>query len=221
MIRRAALVLLCLSTLACGSSSPTNPSPTPTPTSTRVIRLEANLAYGTIDIGQTFDATLRIYSDGTAPLTVTGLNGPAGYAASWTSGTIAPGTSQAVTIRFSPTAAQTYNGTLTVLSDATSGTNTTQVSGRGQGPPFKKTGTGSNVFDLPSNVSRVHITGDYGGSCENFVVKIAGKLIVNEILGSCSIAIGRHFDGTFLVTGGGVTEVTFSNGIAWAFEEVR
>jgi Abnormal spindle-like microcephaly-assoc'd, ASPM-SPD-2-Hydin len=219
MIRRALLALLCLTAACGGSKSPT--SPTPTPTQTRVIRLEANLAFGTIDIGSSFDAVLRIYSDGTAPLTVSGLSGPAGYTASWTSGTIQPGTSQAVTIRFAPTAAQTYNGTLTVQSDKTSGTDTTQVSGRGQGPPFKKTGTGANVFDIPTNVARIHITGDYGGSCENFIIKIAGRLIVNEILGSCSISIGRHYDGTHLITNGGVAEVTSSNGINWVFEEVR
>lgn len=220
MIRRTLLVLLSVAAVSCGSSSsPTTPTPTTTPT--RVIRLEANLAYGTIDIGQTFDAILRIYSEGTAPLTVTGLNGPAGYTASWTSGVIAPGTSQAVTIRFTPTAAQAYNGTLTVNSDATSGGNTTAVSGRGQGPPFKKTGTGATVFDIPTSISRVHIAADYGGSCENFVVKVAGRLVVNEILGRCSVAIGPHYDGTHLITGGGVAEVTLSSGVSWLVEEVR
>lgn len=220
MIRRTFLVLFCVAAVSCGSSnSPT--TPTPTPTTTRIIRLEANLAFGTIDIGNTFDATLRIYSEGTAPLTVTGLTGPAGYAASWTSGVIAPGTSQAVTIRFTPTATQTYNGTLTVNSDSTSGVNTTSVTGRGQGPPFRRTGTGANVFDIPSNVARIHITGDYGGSCENFVVKIAGHLIVNEILGRCSVAIGPHYDGTHLINTGGVAEVTLSSGVSWVFEEVR
>lgn len=220
ILRRTCLFLLCLAATTCGSSkSPTNPSPTPT--TTRIIRLEANLAFGTIDIGNTFDATLRIYSEGTAPLTVTGMTGPAGYTASWTSGVIAPGTSQAVTIRFTPTAAQAYNGTLTVNSDSTSGVNTMAVSGRGQGPPFKKTGTGATVFDIPSNVARIHIVGDYGGSCENFVIKVAGRLIVNEILGRCSVGIGSHYDGTHLITGGGVTEVTNSSGVSWLFEEVR
>jgi hypothetical protein len=220
MMKRGLLALLCLTVACGGSKSPTSPSPGQ-PTVTRIIRLEANLSFGAIEIGKSFDAILRIYSEGTAPLTVSGINGPAGYTASWTSGTIPPGTSQAVTIRFSPTAEQTYNGTVTVQSDKTSGTETTSVSGRGLGPPFKRTGTGANVFDIPSSVSRIHIVGDYGGSCENFVVKIAGRLIVNEILGRCSVAIGPHYDGTHLITAGGTAEVTFSSGINWLFEEVR
>lgn len=89
-------------------------------------------------------------------------------------------------------------------------------------PPalFTRTGTGANVFDMPTNVTRVRIVGDYSGSCENFIIRIAGKGVVNEILGSCSIGIGSHFDGTFLTTGG-VVEVLNSNGISWSFTEVR
>jgi hypothetical protein len=49
--------------------------------------------------------------------------------ASWLSGTIAAGGSQTVTIRFEPTTAATYSGTLTVNGDQTSGTNTIAISG--------------------------------------------------------------------------------------------
>lgn len=217
MTRRALLALLCLTVACGGSKTPT----TPTPTQSRIIGLEANLAFGDVDVGSSLERFLRIINSGTAVLTITGMTGPAGYTASWTSGTIAPGQAQQVTIRFSPTEARTYNGTLTVNGDQTSGTNTMAVSGRGLGPLFRKSGTGANVFDIPSSVSRIHITGDYGGSCENFVIKIAGRLVVNEILGSCSVGIGRHYDGTHLITGGGVAEVTNSSGINWVFEEVR
>ena len=49
------------------------------------------------------------------------------------------------------------------------------------------------------------------GFCENFIVRIAGRLIVNEILGSCSVATSaRHYDGTSL-TSGGVVEVLNSS----------
>lgn len=86
--------------------------------------------------------------------------------------------------------------------------------------PFTRTGTGATVFDLPSYISRVRITGTYNGFCENFVLKFAGRLIVNEILGSCSVGSGRTYDGTHLVTAGTV-EVTNSTGIAWSVTEVR
>ena len=49
--------------------------------------------------------------------------------ASWTSGTIAAGASQAVTIRFSPTAAGAYSGTVVVNGDQTAGTNSLAISG--------------------------------------------------------------------------------------------
>ncbi len=125
-------------------------------------------------------------------------------------------------MRFSPTLAQTYSNVLTVVGDQTSGTNTLNVSGTGinNTPLYTHSGSGANVFDLPTSVKRVRIFGDYGGSCENFIINIAGRLIVNEILGSCSVASGRHFDGTFLSTGG-VVEVTHSIGISWTFVEVR
>jgi hypothetical protein len=111
-----------------GSGSPT----TPTASQTRAIRLEAVLEFGDVAVGGTAERTLRIQNDGNSPLTVTGLTGPAGgYTASWTEGTIAAGASQAVTVRFSPTEARTYNGTVTVNANHTSGTNTTPISGRG------------------------------------------------------------------------------------------
>jgi len=74
---------------------------------------------------------LTITNLGNATLTVTGMTGPSGYAASWTTGTIAAGASQLVTITFSPIAAQNYNGTLIVNGDQTGGTNTIAISGTG------------------------------------------------------------------------------------------
>jgi len=217
-MRRLCLLLIVLSAACGGSKSPTSPAQ---PTTTRIIGLEAILEFGDVQIGSTAERFLRITNSGNSPLNVTGLTGPGGYTASWTSGTIPAGQTQQVTVRFTPTEPRTYNGTLTVNGDQTSGINTTPVSGRGQGPIFRRTGSGANVFDIPSYVTRIHITGDYGGSCENFIVKIAGRLIVNEILGRCSIGIGPRYDGTHLITAGGTAEVTNSSGVNWVFEEVR
>src|ERR1700681_2903928 len=109
---------MCVSACGGSSSSPstTTPTPTPTPTSTtRVIGLGGNLAFGNVAIGQKASATLTITNTGNAALTVSGMTVPSGtgsvYAASLTSGTIAPGGSQPVTIQFAPTAAITYDGT--------------------------------------------------------------------------------------------------------------
>lgn len=73
---------------------------------------------------------------------------------------------------------------------------------------------------MPTYISRVQIVGTYGGRCQNFIVRIAGRLIVNEILGTCSIAIGPRYEGVHL-TRGGVVEVTNASGVSWAFTEVR
>ncbi len=135
-ISRLAL-LLALAAAACGKESPTAPTPSApsaTPTVTRVVSLSGSLTFGTVEIGKTSDLTLTIGNNGSATLSVTGITSPDGYTLNWTSGTIAPGGSQQVTVRFAPTAARSYDGTLTVNGDHTSGTNTTALSGAGTPP---------------------------------------------------------------------------------------
>jgi hypothetical protein len=215
----AAGFLSFLMAAGCGGKGATAPT-APTPASpTRIIRLQAILEYGDVAVGSTADRELRIFNDGNAALTVTGLTGPSGYTASWTSGTIAPGASQVSTVRFSPTAATTYNGTVTVLSDATSGANTTPISGRGLRDIFRRTGAGDTVFDMPADVARIHIIGTYTGFSSNFIVKIGGRLIVNELLGTGWSQ--TRYDGTLLTGGGGTVAITNSSGVSWSFEEVR
>jgi hypothetical protein len=85
---------------------------------------------------------------------------------------------------------------------------------------FTVTGSGDNVFDMPTAVTRVKITGDYPSRSSNFIVKIGGRLVVNEILGTSSIAVGPHFEGTYVTTGG-VVEITNSSGVVWTFTEIR
>ena len=140
------VLLGALAAAACGKSSPAAPTPTSpsTSASTRVVSLSGSLAFGTVEIGKTSDLTLTISNTGTGALSVTGITGPGGYTPSWTSGTIAPGGAQHVTVRFAPTAAQSYGGTLEVNGDHTSGTNTTPLSGTGAPPaPTLATITGT------------------------------------------------------------------------------
>jgi hypothetical protein len=219
-MRRLLVVLGTLLLANCGGtgggSTPTAPTP---PAQTRIIRLEAILQFGDVPVGSTATRDLRIHNDGNSVMTVTGMTGPAGYTASWTSGTIAPGSSQLSVIGFSPTAAQSYDGTLTVQADHTSGANTTSISGRGQRDLFRRSGTGDSVFDMPVDVARIHIIGTYTGSSSNFVVRIGGRLIVNELLGT--FWNQTRYDGTLLTGGGGVVSITNSSGVSWSFEEVR
>lgn len=82
---------------------------------------------------------------------------------------------------------------------------------------WSKSGVGADVFDMPTYVSRVTITGTYPARGENFVVWIDGHLIVNEILGTAWNS--TTYSGTFL-TSGGVVEVKYSNGLSWSFTQV-
>ncbi len=226
-MRRLFAALFCLSALGCGSKSPTNPTPNPpTVTETRIIRIAGGpINFGGIEIGQSFTWNLQIANDGNSPLNVTGITGPGGTAAGFvslfTSGTIPAGGVQTWQLRFTPTVSAQYNGTVTVASNATSGTNTVSMTAFGRGPTFVKTGTGNTVFDLPFYVNRVRIEGNTGLSCQNLIVHRNGGSVVNAIIGTCSIADSRTYDGTHLTTGGGVIEILSSEGVNWAFTEQR
>jgi hypothetical protein len=83
---------------------------------------------------------------------------------------------------------------------------------------FAKSGIGDTTFDLPARVTRVRIQGNFNGATSNFIVKISGQLVVNEILGTSKNALTS--DGTYLLPGGGPVEIINSNGVSWSFTEV-
>lgn len=84
--------------------------------------------------------------------------------------------------------------------------------------PWTNSGSGNTVFDMPTYITRVRIQGRYTGSSSNFIVKIAARLIVNELLGT--FWGPTTYDGTVLTTGG-VVEITNSSGVAWTMTEGR
>lgn len=91
-----------------------------------------------------------------------------------------------------------------------------------QAPIFRVSGQGNQVFDVPTYVSRVQVSGRYDGFCMNFILRIGGRLVVNEILGTCSSATGRGYDGTHqLQTPGGLGEIVNSTNVQWTITEVR
>jgi hypothetical protein len=84
-------------------------------------------------------------------------------------------------------------------------------------PLFTRSGRGNTVFDLPSYVSRLRIQGRWDQrDTSNFIVRMGGRSIVNEILRSTIT-----YDGTHIVTGGAVVEIVSSNNIDWQFTQVR
>src|SRR5665213_903591 len=125
-----------------GSSTPTTLAVSIT--STRIISLGGNLAFGSVAVNSSVQSTLTIYNTGNSTMTVNSISYPSGFSGSW-SGTIAAGSSQPVTVTFSPSSATSYGGTVTVNSDATSGGNTIAASGTGTVSPTRIISLGGNL----------------------------------------------------------------------------
>ncbi len=113
------------------SSSSTPAAPTsPTPAAlTRVINVTGDLNFGQVTVGDSPTKFITIANSGTGTLTVSGITGPCGgsFFVSFANGAISPASSQNVSVRFAPTAAQSCTGVVTVNGDQTSGTNTIPV----------------------------------------------------------------------------------------------
>jgi len=102
-----------------------------TPVQSRIISLSGNLGFAGVAIGGSSMSVLVIRNTGTTSLTVSGITYPAGFSGNRLGSVIAPGGSRSVTVVFSPTEEKSYNGVITVDSDATDGVNTRAVSGSG------------------------------------------------------------------------------------------
>ena len=109
--------------------------------------------FGSVTVGQTATAVLTIANTGGGELTVTSVTYPTGFSGTFASGTIAANGSQAVTVTFTPTAAQTYSGNITVTGNQASGTNTIAVSGTGVAiPTFTLSGLVTETAPTTSTV---------------------------------------------------------------------
>jgi sulfatase modifying factor 1 len=97
---------------------------------TQIIALGGNFVFGNVTLGFNPRRTLSITNIGTGNFTVSGISYPTGFSGNW-SGTIAPGSTQNVTVIFSPTNLQSYGGNLSVASSAASGNGVLELSGVG------------------------------------------------------------------------------------------
>jgi ribosomal protein L18E len=111
---------------------------------TRVISLSGNMNFGNVSVGSSSQQTLTISNTGNSSLTVSQINLPLGFSSNFP-GVISAGSSQNVTVTFAPTTATSYSGTITVLSNATSGTNTISCSGTGTAAPIIIIGVSGNL----------------------------------------------------------------------------
>lgn len=102
--------------------------------STKIISLSGNLAFGTVPIGNNPSADLTIHNSGNTTLNVTSITiSDAAFVLGVgdVPTSVLPGANRDVSIAFEPTLRIPYGATLTVASDATSGTNTYSLSGTG------------------------------------------------------------------------------------------
>jgi hypothetical protein len=84
-------------------------------------------------------------------------------------------------------------------------------------PLWTASGVGNSVFDMPTDVQRVHITGHHDGRPAEFIVQIAGEHIVSAMLGAGWLT---DFSRTY-VTQGGSVDIFNSPYVQWTFTEVR
>ena len=100
-------------------------------------------------------------------------------------------------------------------------------------PGWTRSGSGPAILDLPQHIQRIRVEGAYSGDSENFVVWCGvtgdrGGLIVNEILGTSTIASGTRYSGVHSArrSYGGrgqpcrELQVEHSIGINWTISEV-
>lgn len=221
MLRRALSLLIVVTCFAsCGKDSPTGPS-SPPAADTRIIGITGNFDFNDVEVGQSSERTVTVRNDGNAVLEISSLTiqNASNFAASWTSRSIPAGSSTPLTMRFTPTLVRSYDTTLRLNGNQTSGDNTRAVfaSGVRTGPLWTMSGHGNTVFDMPAYINRVRIKGRWNRTqTSNFIVHIGGRSVVNEILRN-SIT----YEGVHLTNGGGVTEIVSSGQITWEFIEER
>jgi hypothetical protein len=212
-MRRAASCLVLLVTVACGSS-PTTPTPTPTPPAAPTVSTVAVTATGCTN-GSTCAVASTLQLSAVATLS-NGTTQSVTTQAQWTSTN--PSVAE-VSASGVVTARNTGSADVTAVYQGKTGGVTISVP-----PPFSQSGSGDNVFTIPSTVTRIRIDATYTGSCQNFIVRISTQptSLVNVIIGTCSVADTRSpFTGTYAINNGGTVTITNSTGINWTFTQLR
>lgn len=204
-MKRLTILVLATVLSACGGSSPTAPTPIATPAPTPPQPPAPTIVRVTV-VGVVTDAGTNAAVGG-ANVTVNGVSGSTDGNGFFSLPSVAAGNTTMLVTKAG------YNQS---SEGVTVNTSDTRIDRR-LTPFFSRSGVGNNVFDLPSYVSRVRIQGTWNRtSTSNFIVRIAGRLTVNEVLRD-SIT----YDGTHLVTNGGVVTIESSAQISWTFTQVQ
>jgi hypothetical protein len=209
-VKRLILLALVVGLVACGSSpSPTTPTPPP-PTRT-TFHLSGGVVDNKVNANKVASAALTI-TDGANAGRSTTADGSGNYRFT----DLTPGTF---------TVSLTGTGYLSTTTSVTLGqADKTQNLFMDPVPPpiFTQSGIGDSVFTMPSYVTRVRVDATYPSSCQNFIVRVSGRLLINVIIGTCSVADTKSpFSGTYAIANGGTVEIVSSTGVSWTFTELR
>lgn len=206
-VRQSVLAVCLVVSSACTEANPNRPTPTP-PAAQQVYTVSGTITAASG--GSLNNATVRVEDGGSAGKTAN-TDGSGRYSLTnvafggFTIGVTAPGyirTSRGISLVLTQ---PSFTANFNLLPEA----------------PWTRSGVGNTVWDMPTYFARVHIVGMTTSRCENFVARIGGRLVINEILGTCSVATaGTRYEGLHL-TSGGVVEITNSVGVSWTFTESR
>lgn len=174
---------------------------------TKIISLTGSgLAFGDVDVNTTGSGSVTISNTGNTVLTVTDLTLPTGYTADWTSGTIAPGANHRVNITFSPLSPIAYNGTLTVVSDKTSGTNTLAITGVGV----------TRIIGLSGSLAFGDITTGQTAT-RQLTISNTGNRALNITAASYPTGFSGDFTGAVAAAGSQISNITFAPTLVQAY----
>lgn len=122
------------------------------PSNDPIVQVSGQLQFGEVAIGQTASRQMEISNTGDGTLHIHSIECPEGFRPDWNSGDIAPGARQTVTIRFTPSNAQLYQGNIMAMCNAASGNHTLATNGLGIYPSLA-TPTGLTASDAGTNGS--------------------------------------------------------------------
>ena len=127
------------------------------------------LSLGAFPIGSTpATANFTISNPGALALNVTSIAVPAGFSVNWSSGTVAPGGSQPVTVTCTATAAGSYAGNITISNNASATPTTIAVTATVTAPSIAVTPAGTlslGTFQVGSTPATANFTiSDPGGA---------------------------------------------------------
>lgn len=137
----------------------------------------SNISFGNINVGSNSSQNFTITNNGNSPLIINNISSNNPVFNCNYSGTINSGSSQQVTVTFSPNNSQNYSGQLTVNSNSTNGNNTINLSGTGitvaSNPII-------NISPISLNFGNVNVG---SSSSQNITIQNIGNapLIINNI----------------------------------------